>query len=97
MQRHLELGTLDGTTSRSAQLSKWRQGLSSPFARSVSLWENLRSNMFQTRSADLLNRKQRISDEIDAIPQAVLRGVVETVLIAVHQCINLDGHVRMLL
>jgi hypothetical protein len=77
---------------------KWRQFLSSPFVRSVSLWEYLQSTIFQTRLADLHNRKQRISDEIDAIPPAVLRGVVGTILIAVHQCVNFDGrYLRVLL
>ena len=39
-----------------------------------------------------LNLKQRISDEISAIPLAMLPHVMENVLNRVHQCISLDGH-----
>jgi len=47
--------------------------------------------VFQMCSADLHNLKQRISDEISAIPPATLLRRVGSFLKRVHQCINLDG------
>jgi hypothetical protein len=47
--------------------------------------------VFQARPADLRNLKQTISDEINAIPPAMLLRLMESVLNRVHQCINLDG------
>jgi hypothetical protein len=61
-------------------------------ARSVDLsacdffpWGWLKSKVFQARPADLHNLKQRISDEINAIPPAMLLRVMESVLNRVHQ------------
>jgi hypothetical protein len=57
------------------------------------LWGYLKMKIFQTCSADLHNLKQRISDEINAIPPAMLLRVVGSFLTRVRQCINLDGQV----
>jgi hypothetical protein len=51
----------------------------------------LQSKVFQARPADLHNLKQRISDDINAIPPAMLLRVMGSVLNRMHQCINLHG------
>jgi hypothetical protein len=52
---------------------------------------NLKSKEFETRPAELHNLKQSISDEINAIPPAMLLRIMESVLDQLHQYINLDG------
>jgi hypothetical protein len=54
-------------------------------------WGYLKSKVFQARPADLHNLKHSASDEISAIPPAMLLRVMESVLNGVHQCISLDG------
>jgi hypothetical protein len=54
-------------------------------------WGYFKMKVFQTCSANLHNLKQRISDEINAIPAATLLRVVESFLKRVRQCIRLDG------
>jgi hypothetical protein len=45
----------------------------------------LKSKVFQTRPADLHNLKQRIYDEINVIPPAMVFCVMESILNRVHQ------------
>jgi hypothetical protein len=55
------------------------------------LWDYLKNKMFKIFPADMHNLKQKISDDIDAIPPAMLHGVVRNTLNDLHQCVNLDG------
>jgi hypothetical protein len=47
--------------------------------------------VFKTQPAELHNLKQRISDEINAIPPAMLLRAMESGMTPVNQCISLDG------
>jgi hypothetical protein len=49
------------------------------------LWGYLKSKVFQTRPADLINLKQRISERINAISPAMLLRVMESVMNLTHQ------------
>jgi hypothetical protein len=77
---------VDGATARTLRQSTKMPAILVKLVRSICqlmisfLWDYLKSRMFQTRLADLHNLKRTVSDKIDAVPPAMLRGVVGNVM-----------------
>ena len=80
---------LKNCAGTSHNLTLWRHFLASPFARCrlVISFCGVSDTCGRLR---LHNLKQRISDEINAIPSAMLLRVMGSILDCVHRCISLD-------
>jgi len=52
----------------------------------------LESEVLEIRPAEILNLKQGISNEINAIPPAMLFREMEFILKRMYQCFSIDGY-----